>query len=133
MLDPKVVTQMVEEQIAKSVNNQVLEVFTNEELLKPIEEKIVCYIQDRILGKFANSSAVPEIVDAVKQSVARLFDDGRIPGVDQFVDSEKIKQAVDQAVEHNIMTAVENMMKDPIWIERIERTINQAGYGSEVY
>jgi hypothetical protein len=126
MLDPKVVTKLVEDQIARSVNDQVLEVFATDDWLKPIEAKIVDYTQQRILGKFANSSALPEIVEAVKISVAELFAAGQIPGVDQYIDSTIIKQTIDQAVQDNIVTAIKDLGQDPVWLEKIERLINQS-------
>jgi len=126
MLDPKAVTKLVEEQIARSVNDQVLEVFATDDWLKPIEAKIVDYTQQRILGKFANSSALPEIVDAVKTSVAELFATGQIPGVEQYIDSDTVKRTIDQAVQDNILTAIHSLGRDPAWIEKIERMVNQA-------
>jgi hypothetical protein len=126
MLDPKVVTKLVEDQIARSVNDQVMEVFATDDWLKPIEAKIIDYTQQRILGKFANSSALPEIVDAVKTSVATLFADGKIPGVDQYIDSTVIKQAIDQAVQNNIVLAIKDLGRDPAWVEKIEQLINQS-------
>ena len=126
MLDPKVVTKLVEDQIARSVNDQVLEVFATDDWLKPIEAKIVDYTQQRILGKFANSSALPEIVDAVKTSVAELFAAGQIPGVEQYIDSATIKQTIDQAVQDNILSAIHSLGRDPAWVEKIERMVNQA-------
>jgi hypothetical protein len=126
MLDPKAVTKLVEEQIARSVNDQVLEVFATDDWLKPIEAKIVDYTQQRILGKFANSSALPEIVDAVKTSVAELFATGQIPGVEQYIDSDTIKRTIDQAVQDNILTAIDYLVKDPVWVEKIERMVNQS-------
>lgn len=126
MLDPTAVTKMVEDQIARSVNDQVLEVFATDEWLKPIEAKIIDYTQQRILGKFSNSSALPEIVEAVKTSVAELFATGQIPGVDQYIDSSIIKQSIDQAVQDNIVTAIKDLGRDPAWIEKIEKLINQS-------
>lgn len=126
MLDPKAVTKLVEEQIARSVNDQVMEVFATDDWLKPIEAKIVDYTQQRILGKFANSSALPEIVEAVKTSVAELFAAGKIPGVEQYIDSDTIRQTIDQAVQDNILTAIHSLGRDPAWIEKIERMVNQA-------
>lgn len=125
MLDPKAVTKLVEDQIARLVNDQVLEIFATDEWLKPIEAKIVDYTQQRILGKFANSSALPEIVDAVKTSVAELFAAGQIPGVDQYIDSTIIKRTIDQAVQDNILTAIKDLGRDPVWLEKIETLINQ--------
>jgi hypothetical protein len=126
MLDPTVVTKMVEDQIARSVNDQVLEVFATDEWLKPIEAKIIEYTQQRILGKFANSSALPEIVEAVKTSVAELFASGQIPGVDRYIDNATIKQTIDQAVQDNIITAIKDLGRDPAWLEKIEKLINQS-------
>jgi len=125
MLDPKAVTKLVEDQIARSVNDQVLEVFATDDWLKPIEAKIIDYTQQRILGKFANSSALPEIVDAVKTSVAELFAAGKIPGVDQYIDINVVRQAIDQAVQDNIISAIKDLGRDPAWLEKIERLINQ--------
>jgi hypothetical protein len=125
MLDPKAVTKLVEDQIARSVNDQVLEVFATDDWLKPIEAKIIDYTQQRILGKFANSSALPEIVEAVKTSVAELFATGQIPGIDQYIDSAIVQRIIDQAVQDNIVTAIKDLGRDPVWIEKIERLINQ--------
>jgi hypothetical protein len=125
MLDPKAVTKLVEDQIARSVNDQVLEVFATDDWLKPIEAKIVDYTQQRILGKFANSSALPEIVEAVKNSVAELFAAGQIPGIDQYIDSATVQQTIDQAVQDNIVTAIKDLGRDPLWLSKIETLINQ--------
>lgn len=42
------------------------------------------------------------------------------------LDATLIQQLVDQAVEANILSAIENLGKDPVWLEKIERMINQA-------
>lgn len=126
MLDPNAVTKLVEQEIAKSVNSQVLQVFATDDWLKPIEEKIVKYTQDRILGKFASASAVPELIDTVKASVRELFDQGQVPGIEQFVDSTAIQQSVDLAVEQTINAAIVELGKDSAWLSKIETMINQA-------
>jgi hypothetical protein len=126
MLDPAVISRMVEEHVYKSVNDQLLEVFSSNDWLQPIEQKIVKYTQDRILGKFSNSSAMPEIVDAVKVSVRDLFEQNQIPGIDTFVDPQRIQQAVDQAVEKTVLSAIENLSQNKVWLEKIEQAVNQA-------
>jgi hypothetical protein len=126
MLDPKAVTKLVEEQIAKLVDEQVMKIFATDAWLKPIEAKIIEYTQQRILGKFSNSSALPEIVDAIKTSVSDLFARGMIPGIDRYIDSTTINQTIDQAVQDNILNAIQYLGKDPVWLEKIERMVNQA-------
>jgi hypothetical protein len=125
MIDTDAITRMVEQQIANTVNTQVLAVLTSNEWLEPLEQKILKYTQDRILSKFANSDTVPEIILAVKDSVAKLFAEGNIPGIEQFVDLSLVKNTVDQAVAQSIQTTVEKFSQDPQWQNHIEHMINQ--------
>ena len=125
MLDTTAVQRMVEQEIKTTVNEQVLEVLTSEDWLLPLEQKIIKFSQDRILAKFANSGALPEIVDAIKTSVSDLFTNGQIPGIDQYVDQSAVKLCVDQAVEQLIQVSITQLSHDPLWIEKIERMINQ--------
>ena len=116
---------MVEDQIARSVDDQVMEVFATDGWLKPIEQKIIQYTQDRILGKFSNSSALPEIVDAVKTSVQDLFSSGKIPGIETFIDPVTVRLAVDQAVENTVSDAIDQLSQDPVWLEKVQQLANQ--------
>jgi hypothetical protein len=125
MLDPKLVAQAVEEQIKTLVSDQVLKVFESDAWLRPIEEKIIKFTQDRILGKFANADAMPELAEAVKKSVAEMFTAGRLPGLDQYIDSESIKQTVDFSVEQYVNKTLKTFNQDPVWREKIETLINQ--------
>lgn len=126
MLDTKAITKMIEEQIADSVNNQVLEILTTQEWLNAIEEKIIKYGQDQVVDKFGNASAVPELVEAIKKSVAELYECGLIPNIKNFIDQDTIKKAVDQAVEQNILSAIQHLGQDAAWLQKIERMINQS-------
>lgn len=126
MLDQNVLAQLVEQQITKAINDQVVETVASDEWLQPLEQKVIQYSQDRILKKFANSSTMPEIVSAVKQGVADLFMAGAIPGIDNYVDTPTIQRAIDTAVEHTITSALDNLAKDPVWLNRVENLINQA-------
>jgi len=42
------------------------------------------------------------------------------------LDPNTVKQLIDQAVEQNILTAIETLGQDPIWLAKIEQQINQA-------
>lgn len=125
MIDTDAITRMVQEQVTKTVKEQVNTVLEADEWLESLEQKILEYTQARILNKFANATAMPEILEAVKDSVSALFAEGYIPGVEQFVDSTLIKNTVDQAVEKFTQTAVEQFCQDPNWQGRVERLINQ--------
>jgi hypothetical protein len=126
MIDTDVIKQMIEQQIAETVSSHVSGVLTSDEWARPIEEKILKYTQDRILSKFANSTAMPEIINAVKTSVGDLFANGHIPGVSTFVDNDLIKVTVNKGVENLTQLSVVELFKDPVWLEKIEKLINQA-------
>lgn len=42
------------------------------------------------------------------------------------LDSSTIQDMVEKAVEDNIITVIESLIKDPVWLEKVERMINQA-------
>ena len=106
MIDTAVITRMIEQQIAETVSSHVSGVLTSDDWAKPLEDKILKFTQDRILSKFASSTAMPEIIEAVKTSVGELFANGNIPGIAQFVDTAVIKTAVDHEVERITQAAV---------------------------
>lgn len=126
MIDQNVLAQLVEQQITKSINDQVVETVASDDWLLPLEQKVIQYSQDKILRKFANSSTMPEIVNAVKQGVVELFESGAIPGIDTYIDTQTIRRTIDTAVEHTISGALDNLAKDPVWLNRVETLINQA-------
>ena len=59
MIDTDAITRMVEEQVAKTVKEQVNTVLGADEWLESLEQKILEYTQARILNKFANATAMP--------------------------------------------------------------------------
>ena len=125
MLDTEAVNKLVAQQITAAVNAQVQAVMSSDTWLTLLEDKILKYTQDRILAKFNNSSTMPEIVEAVKTSVTKLFADGHIPGIDQYVDNTVITQSITTAVDQTIQSALVNFSQDSVWLARIEHMINQ--------
>lgn len=125
MLDTDALKQLVESQIEQEVTTQVQSLVNDPAWKQQFEEKIVQHIQDRITGKFANSSALPEIIDAVKTSVRELFEHGHLPGIGGFVDPRLVKQNVDLAVEELVTTAINELTVDPVWLTKIETLVNQ--------
>ena len=125
MLDTEAVNKLVAQQITAAVNAQVQAVMSSDTWLTLLEDKILKYTQDRILAKFNNSSTMPEIVEAVKTSVTKLFADGHIPGIDQYVDNTVITQSITTAVDQTIQSALVNFSQDSVWLARVEHMINQ--------
>ena len=102
MIDADVIKRLVEAEITKTVQEQVDAVLSEAEWLESLEQKILMQTQNRMLSKFSSADAMPEILEAVKISVKKLFDEGHVPGVMDFVDPALIKPVVDQAVEIKI-------------------------------
>ena len=125
MLDTEAVNKLVAQQITTAVNAQVQAVMSSDAWLTLLEDKILKYTQDRILAKFNNSSTMPEIVEAVKTSVTKLFADGHIPGIDQYVDNTVITQSIATAVDQTIQSALADLGQDPVWLAGVETTVKQ--------
>ena len=126
MLDTAAIEQLVKQQITEQVTNQISIILGSDEWLTSFEQRIIEYVQARVMAKFANAEYLPEITDTVKSSVAELFKNGVVPGIDQYVDSATVKQTIDIAVEQLVDSSIEALGRDPVWLAKIEQQINQA-------
>lgn len=124
MLDNKALQQLVEQQVKTEVADKIQQTMS-EEWLKTVETDAIKFIQDRIVAKFANSEAMPELIDAVKTSVKDLFHSGKIPGLSQYIDYGFITRSVNDSTQDLIKQAIAELTLDPVWLEKIEAVINQ--------
>jgi len=124
MLDTAALQQLVEQQVKKEVADKIQQTMS-EDWLKTVEADAIKFIQDRIVAKFANSEAMPELVDAVKTSVKDLFHTGKIPGLSQYIDYDFITQSVNHSTQDLIKQAIEELTLDPVWLEKIEAIVVQ--------
>ena len=126
MLDTAAIEQLVRQQITEQVNEQISVTLGSDEWLASFEQRIIEYVQARVMAKFANAEYLPEITDTVKSSVAELFKRGVVPGIDQYVDNGTIRRTIDTAVEQLVDSSIEVLGKDPVWLTKIEQQINQS-------
>jgi hypothetical protein len=126
MLNTAEIEQIIQEQINLEVKDYISKTLSSTDWVTSIENKIVQNVQSQILQKLSNIQVVPEIVESIKNSVSDLLEQGKIPGIDQYVNTVEVSQAVDLSVEKYINTLVESLGQDPNWVEKIERMINQA-------
>lgn len=126
MLDTVAIEQLVKQQIESQVAEQISVTLGSDEWLASFEQRIVEYVQARVMAKFGNAEYLPEITDTVKTSVNDLFKNGVLPGIDQYVDSDSIKRTIDTAVEQLIESSIDALGQDPLWLAKIEQQINQA-------
>lgn len=124
MLDTSALQKLVEQQVKQEVAERVAAAL-NDQRIKSIEDNAIKFIQDRIVAKFANSEAMPELVEAVKGSVRELFHSGQIPGLGQYVDYDFITQSVNNSTQELIKTAIQELSVDKNWLEKIETLVNQ--------
>ena len=124
MLDPKALQQLVEQQVQKEVAERVAQTLT-QEWANSVEDNAIKFIQDRIVAKFSNSEALPELVAAVKSSVKELFSSGQIPGLGQYVDYDYIKQSVDSSTQELVNQAISELAIDKKWLGKLETQVNQ--------
>lgn len=124
MLDNKALQQLVEQQVKTEVADKIQQIMS-EEWLKTVEADAIKFIQDRIVAKFANSEAMPELIDAVKTSVKDLFHSGKIPGLSQYIDYGFITRTVNDSTQDLIKQAIAELTLDPVWLEKIQTVVDQ--------
>jgi hypothetical protein len=126
MLDTDAIENLVKQQIAQQVDQQVSVVLGSEEWLTSFEQRIVEFVQARVMVKFGNAEYLPEITETVKTSVADLFRTGAVPGIDQYVDQADINKTINLAVEQVIGNSIALLGQDPVWVNRVEDQIKRA-------
>jgi hypothetical protein len=125
MLDTLAVERLIQQQIAEQVSQQINKIVGSQEWMEAFEQRILEYVQSRVIAKFSNAEALPEIVETVKKSVAELLSHGQIPGIDQYVDSSVVRKTIDIAVEQWVDNSIDTLGTDAVWLEKIERQITQ--------
>lgn len=125
MLDNMSLDSLIEQQIKTVVETRVQAILAQPEWIDNLEQRITQYAQDRIVGRFANISTVPDLIDTVQTSVKALFDQGHVPGLETFVSSSKITQTIDSGIQALVNAAINNLVIDTEWQHKIERAVNQ--------
>jgi hypothetical protein len=125
MIDILPATELVQQQIKSSVDQQIQVLMANEDWINQIEQTIIESIKTRIIAKFSNISTVPDLVDTVKSTVSTLFEQGSVPDLKNYINQDLITQAVDRGVEELVASSINALVVDQEWIEKIENQVNQ--------
>ena len=123
LIDNKALTKLVDEEVKRTVQLEVSSALNNTEWLGGLESKIITHVQDRITARFSNIQTVPDLVETVKSSVNKLFQEGFVPDIEHMVDNVLLVQAVDHAIEKLISKTVDDLVFDKKWIEKIHNQI----------
>lgn len=125
MIDNTSLESLIEQQIKTVVEQRVQSMLEQTDWFNNIEQRVVKYTQDRIVSRFANISTVPDLISTVESSVEKLFEQGRIPDLANFVNTDKINSTIDVSVQKFIDKAIDNLVIDTNWINKIEILVNQ--------
>jgi hypothetical protein len=125
MLDNISVNQLIVEQIRSVVEQKTEAILESIELADVLDQRISDTIQSRINGKFSNLSSVPELVLTVQQRITQLFDQGHVPGLDAYVDTDRVGAAVDSAVQALVDQTINNLVVDSAWLGKIQNLVDQ--------
>lgn len=121
MFDPQLLSTVVEKQIHDIVENQINDVLSNPIWAAQMEQRIIGYMQDRILARYQKLGSTPELMQAVRDSVKKLLDDGHMPGLADCVDQDVLKSTINNTVQLTIKKILDELMIDPVWVDKIEK------------
>ena len=125
MLDHNALSQLVQQEIQTSVQREVDAVVKQTDWIAELERQIVNHVQDRITARFSNIATVPDLVSTVEHSVETLFENGFVPDIKDFVKEKTIRKSIDIAVENFVTQALDNLIVDPEWVNKIQNLVNQ--------
>lgn len=123
MIDQKSLEHLVEQQVKTTVDQQVLAVLQQHDWVEYVEQRIVSHIQDRITARFANMTAIPEIVTTIENCVDNLVKSGNLPGIDRYIDNDLVAQSVDRSMQVLIKDTIDALKLDPEWLGKIESSV----------
>lgn len=124
MIDDVSLRELIEQQIQIAVKQKIDQLVDNREWLEQLETRTIEIVRNRIVGKFANISTVPDLVETVQQSVEKLFSQGQIPDLANYIDVKSLEIAIDNAIQDLVKHTIDSLVVDPTWIEKIESIVN---------
>lgn len=125
MLDTASIEELVKQQIARVVEEQVSNTLANTDWIAAVETKITKYIHDRVTAKFTNISESGDLVAAVEHSIERVISRGGLSDISNYVSPQKIQQSVDSAVQILVDQTINSLTLDTEWLKKIEKVVDQ--------
>jgi len=119
MLNTAELEQLVRDQVAKSVNDEIIELLDSADWLNSVESSIIDYAQQRVVAKFSNDEAMAQILSTVETSVKNLFENGNIKSIKDLVSEEAIQTVINRELNTSIGTYVEKLFADNEWVSNV--------------
>lgn len=119
MLNTAELEQLVRDQVAKSVNDEIIGLLDSADWLNTVESSIIDYAQQRVVAKFSNDEAMAQILSTVEISVKNLFENGSIKSIKDLVSEEAIQTVISSELNISIGTYVEKLFTDSEWVSNV--------------
>ena len=119
MLNTAELEQLVRDQVAKSVNDEIIGLLDSADWLNSVETSIIDYAQQRVVAKFSNDEAMAQILSTVETSVKNLFEKGSIKSIKDLVSEEAIQTVINSELNSSIGTYVEKLFADSEWVSNV--------------
>lgn len=120
MIDPPNITELVQDEIKRSVDRYVSVCLADQQWQTKLEQQITDFVKDRIAARFQNIETIPAVQDMIMQQVEQMFALGQIPGIQTFVDSAQIKTVIDAAVQTLVEHSLDSLIQDADWMDKIQ-------------
>ena len=122
MIDTESLEEIVRQQVKETVKADVLTLLDNEVWINQIEDNITRYAQDRVVAKFNNAEAMPQLIEAVKHSVKELFS-GDMHNIGTLIDPSAIKRTINAQLAQQVKSHTAELLVDDDWRTQINSQI----------
>ena len=119
MLNTAELEKLVRDQVATSVNNEIIGLLDSADWLKTVEESIIDYAQQRVVAKFSNDESMAQILATVENSVKTLFENGSITNIKDLVSEDDIQSVINSELNNAIGLYIEKLFDDKEWIANV--------------
>jgi hypothetical protein len=119
MLNTAELEKLVRDQVATSVNNEIIGLLDSANWLNTVEESIIDYAQQRVVAKFSNDESMAQILATVENSVKTLFENGSITSIKDLVSEDDIQSVINSELNNAIGLYIEKLFDDKEWISNV--------------
>jgi len=119
MLNTAELEKLVRDQVATSVNNEIIGLLDSADWLNTVEESIIDYAQQRVVAKFSNDESMAQILATVENSVKTLFENGSISNIKDLVSEDDIQSVINSELNNSIGLYIEKLFDDKEWIANV--------------
>jgi len=123
MLNTADLEQLVRDQVAKSVNDEIVGLLDSTDWLNSVEASIIEYAQQRVVAKFSNADAMAQILSTVENSVKTLFENGSISSIKELVSEESLQKTINAQLNVNVEQYVTQLFNNTEWVGYVKSQV----------